>query len=194
KIGKTSGMVFAAGTFVVLAGILGNTYYQQGQEQTLLKAQLSQTQTRIAGMQITAIPDDLVSQEKDLESSIKKSQVQFDGAKSALTKPVDSIEMTAAIAKLATDAGVTMVSVDSPGVTGQDLMEFAFSELTLNVRAEGDVPKLIEFTFLVGKQFPTGVIKSVEVLIPDNANAGLNPKSPSVSLVVLIYSYEDSNG
>lgn len=194
KIGKTSAMVFGAGAFIVLAGILGRTYSQLRQDQTDLKAQLSQTNSRIATVQIPVIPESLISQKKALETFIATAQTQFDGAKASLKQPLDSIEMTATLARLATASGVTLTDVNSPGISDEKLGGFPFSQLSLDFKAEGEVSNLIQFTFLVGKQFPTDIITSSEIIIPDKSISGPNPQLPSVSLALRIYSYEDPNG
>lgn len=191
KLAKTSIVTFGIGGAVILAATLGISYIRQTQDQEQMRQDLAKATARIAQLAAPASNDGLVSQQKQLDSSLAKAQSDYDSVKAKLRRQLDSIEMTDQVSKVAKDSGVRMVGVDSTGLNPQKLNGVSFSFLSLTVTAEGDVPSLVKFQAQVSAQSPTAFIESSQISVPAQDANSIEVKLPSVVFVLTVYSYED---
>ncbi len=200
KLSKTIIIILAAGVFAILLAGLGTAYSQQAQEQSELSRQLTLAQQGLE----KSLPQQLSSHLSDMETRIAQVESRLAAAKASLRQPLDSIKITAALYEAAQTCNVAITEVNSSGVTTQKQENLNYSVLSFTIKLEGDVPSLISFVGELSRRFPTGLVKRLEIDIPEEAVAGVPAKEagqagngeepdaaePSVNLQLSIYSYE----
>ena len=189
KLSKKAQIALGVGIFVVLAGSLLMTYLQQGQEQSLLNQELDVAQLRLDKHPL----DELSFQIRELEWRLAQAESRASATKDSLRQSVDSIEVTETLLQVIEAQGVGIIEISSPGLSSEDLEGSAYSVLVLTVVVEGDVPDLVNFIFELSSKFPTGVLKSIDIIDPAVAEGEAGSTEPSASLSLHIYSYEGGN-
>jgi len=189
KISKTALIFLGVGIFVVLVAILGMTYSQQGQEQSRLNQELTLAQMRFKAY----ASEQLSSQQEELESRLARLESRLKNTKSSLYQSIQSIEITETLYEVAEACGVEIVEVSSPGLADKELEGITYSFLTLAVKVEGEVFNLIDFIDTWTKEYPTGVVESAEINVPqlteeeEEEETEEELEKPSVDLKLLIY-------
>jgi len=194
KLSKTALLFLAIGIFVILAAWLGMSYYQQGQEQSQLSEELSLVQLRLKKL---PTQEQFSSQQGELESRLAKAESQLKSAKASLYWFLQSIEASDLFFELAEASQVEVTDISSPGLVTKTLEEVDLSGLSLTVTVEGDVPNLIDFIYKWTKEYPTGVVESVEIIVPEETDEEAEEEEieteeerPSATVNLLIYTYE----
>lgn len=189
KLSKKAWIFLAVGIFVIAVASLNMAATQQGQEQSRLDEELSLAQQRLkklASQQPSIQPEELESQLAQVEAQLKT-------AKASLAQSIQSIEVTDTLFEVAETYGVEIIDIESPGVTSLTLEGLTCSALTLIVTAEGDVDNLINFVLELSEEFPTGVVESVEINVPEvseETEEEVETVKPSANLKLCIYTYE----
>ncbi len=186
---KASMMTLGIGGAVILGASLSILYIREGQDQHLLRQELSSVSIRLEKLPKTVTTDDLVAQQRDLETGMTRAKSDIEAAKSRLMISTDSIETTNLIVDLGNKTGVSKVSFESPGWSEEQLKGYPFSSLLLTVTAEGDIPNLVNFISAVTSQFPTGRVQSSQITVP-KPNSRESVKPPRVIMVLSLYNYE----
>ena len=208
KLSKAVLIFVAGGIFVILAASLGMAYIQQEQEQKQLPQQLSLAQASLTKY----LPEELSARQRELESRLAQTESQLRAAKNSLRQSIESIEATDTLFEIAETCDVEITEVNSPGVTTKVLEGFTYSQLSLTVTVEGDVLNLIDFIYEWTHEYPTGVVKSVEITVPEmteeKGETGEEPQveegetveepqveeeepeKPSANIELSIYTYE----
>jgi len=194
KLSKTALLFLAIGIFVILAAILGMSYHRQGQEQSRLNEELSLVQLRFKKL---PAQEQLSSQQGELESRLAKAESQLKSAKTSLYWFLQSIEASELFFELAEASQVEVTNISSPGLATETLEEVDLSGLSLTVTVAGDVPNLIDFIYKWTKEYPTGVVESVEIIVPEvtdeeaeEEETETEEEKPSATVNLLIYTYE----
>jgi len=188
KISKTALIFLAGGIFVILVAILGMNYSQQSQEQSRLNHELSLAQLRLEEY----ASEQLSSQQEELESRLTRLEARLKVTKNNLYQSIQSIEVTETLYEVAEAYDVEIVEISSPGVSDKELEEVTLSALTLAVTVEGDVLNLIDFIYAWTEEYPTGVVESVEITVPEppEDEEETAEELPSADIRLLIYTYE----
>ncbi len=198
NISKSTLISLAVGIFVIMVAGLGVVYFGQGQEQSRLNEELSLAQLNMLKLEgYPAQLQQLVSQHKELENKLTQTESQINTAKASLDQSLGSIEASGALFEIADTSNVEVTEISSPGINTTTLEGITLSSIRLIVTAEGEVFDLIDFVYNWTKQYPTGVVQSVEMTIPKTIAGELEPeveeeeKMPSVIVNILIYSYTE---
>jgi len=195
KLSKTAWIVLTVSIFAIAFASLNTAYSRQGQEQSRLNEELSLVQLRLTKYS----PEELSSQQRELESQLARAESQLEATKASLSQSIQSIEATDTLFEVAEAYGVEIIEISSLGLTSKTLEGITCSVLTLTAKAEGDVPNLINFTLELSKNFPTGVVESVEISVPEateeEGETGEEETEeelgkPSANLRLCIYTYE----
>ena len=184
KLSKTALIVLVGGIFIILVAILGMTYSQQGQEQSRLNQELSLAQLRLEEY----ASEQLSSQQEELESRLTRLEARLRIVKAGLYQSIQNIEATETLYEVAEAYDVEIVEVSSPGLANEELEGITYSFLALTVTVEGDEEAdLIDFIDAWTKEYPTGVVESVEITVPLPEE---EEELPSADIRLLIYTYE----
>ena len=198
KLGKTSLLVLSIGIFIVLCASLGMAYSRQSQEQSQLDQELSLVQQRLKQLS----PEKLSTQQKELESRLVQTGSQIKAAKDNLRQSLESIEATDALFTAAETYQVEIIRISSSALTEKELEGVTCSVLSLTATVGGEVPNLIGFVSNLSWQFPTGVVQSVKINVPEvteeegeeegEGEEGEEEEleKPSANIVLSIHTYE----
>ena len=194
KFSKTTWIFLAVGIFIIALASLGMIYSQQGNEQSRLSEDLALAQLRLKKYPAQQL--ELASQQEELESRLAKAEAELRTAKTSLRQSTESIEASDALFELAEDCHVEVTEISSPGVAAVQMEEVTLSALSLMVTVGGDVLNLIDFIYQWTHAYPTGVVKSVVISVPEPAEeeeaaaAEIEEQMPSATINMLIYTYE----
>jgi len=161
-------------------------YSRQTQEQNQLEEQLTLARARLEKY---PAPQKLASDKEEMEIRLVKAKADLSLAKVNLYHSIESIEASKALFDIADDSLVEITNIASPGISEEQVEQIIMSALPLTVTAEGDVPNLVNFVFNWIKEYPTGIVKSVEINVPEATEEGEEQK-PSAVIDLIIYSYE----
>lgn len=189
KLSRKAQILLAVGIVVVLAASLFMTYYQQDQEQSRLNQELDVAQLRLA----QPSPEDFSSQQMELESRLAQIEPRLVAVKERLRQPIDSIEVTDTFFQVAETNEVEIIEIGIPGLGSEELDGGDYSVLLLTAVVEGDVSNLVDFVREVSRRFPTGILESVEILVPEVIEEEIEGEElakPLANLSLLIYSYQ----
>jgi hypothetical protein len=198
KISKTGWLILAAGVFIVILAGLGLTRSQQFREQTRVNDELSMSQTRLDKIDVT----DLRRQLGDLQQKVDEGQAQLDDARERLRQTVISVDITEELFKIAAYSDVTVMRLTTSMITPDDLQGIGLSTILVSAQAEGDLDHLVDFVVNLNNGYPTGYLKSAQITVPlsgsteepaeggDEATAGLDQTGATVSIQMIVYSYE----
>ncbi len=168
KLSRTSWLLLTAGIIVVAFTSLGVARYQQYGEESRLADELIVAETRLEKFDLK----ELSAQQKDLEVRLNEANTQLNTAKGALRQSLDSIEITDTLFQIATASDVVITGVSQPGISSGKLGNVNCSAARLSIFAQGDVLHLIDFVIRLNTDFPTGIVESVEIAMPDETSEG----------------------
>lgn len=186
KLSKVTWIFLTIGIFGILAFSLNMAYSQQSQERSRLNEELSSAQLRLKQYPT----HQLSSQQKELESRLAKAESQLIATKASLFQSIESIQASDTIFDIAEICNnVEVTEISSSSVTTETLEGVVLSVLPLTVTIEGDVLDLIDFISKWTKEYPTGVVKTVEIGIPELIEEEEEAGKPSAIINLLIYTY-----
>ena len=195
KLSTTSWIFLIIGIFGILVLSLNVAESQQSQEQDQLNEEIALVQKRL--MKYPA--QQISAQKEELESQMAKAESQLKVAKVGLYWSTESIEASDALFEVAEASLTEVTGISSPGVTTEELEGVTFSVLPLTVTIEGDVLNLVDFVYKWTHEYPTGVVQSVAITVPEvteeeeeveGAATETEEEKPSATINLLIYSYE----
>lgn len=183
RLSKTSWLFLLIGIFIIALVGLGAVRSKQVVQQRQLNQELVTAQVKLNGFQI----DQLTQKKTDLEKQLSQTLSQSETDRKLLSQPIDSIEIGNTLFRLAGTYGIKVTEVKSPGTTSVNLEKVKCSVLALTAKAEGDVPALVSFVSKLNDELTTGVVKSVEITIPDPTTGD----KPTVNIQLSIYTYQE---
>ncbi len=197
KLGKTSWLILTLGIIIVAFVSLGIARSQQIQEQKQLDEKLSVAELRLDQLQLKQ----LYAQKNELEGRLSETTIQLEAAKNALRQSIESIEVTDSLFEIAEACGVEIAEISSSELGSDTLGEITCSVIRLTLSVEGDVPNLILFIIKLNNGFTTGVVRSVEINIQEEADEEADEetegeqfeeeiKKPSANIRLVIYTYQ----
>lgn len=192
RISRFGVIVLAMGMVAVLAASLLFAYKAQAKGQERLRQDIAAAQKRLAGF----APRTLAAQALKLKGQVDLSRADIAETERRLGPPLESIDSSTWLYDEAAQAGVSIHQLSSPGRQAAKLGKVAFEVLPITVGVSGAVPDMVEFVLGVGRRFPTGVIGSVQMAVPESTGFqdGAKPKDPPSTTVQLkIYSYSNPN-
>jgi hypothetical protein len=186
KLTKTGWLILAAGVFVVVLASLGVTRTQQLKEKGKLDQDL-QSSTQILEKIQTS---DLRQQIDDTQQKVDETQVLRDEAAQSLNETVVSVDVSDELFTIANYCGVTVMHLVTSPIRQSQLENVQLDSTTMNVQVDGELPNLVNFVNSLNNDYKTGFIKSYQISVP---NASTSNETPSASIQMIIYSYEENN-
>ena len=168
KLSKKSLLVITAGIFVIALIGLGMVHYQQVQQHNQLNEELTLAQMKLNGFQLAQLSD----QQGELEEQLSQATSQFEAVKAMLSQPVGNIAASSILFDFAEAHELEVTEMTSSGPVTENLEEVTCSVISLTAKVEGDVHNLVSFVAKLNSHFTTGVVKSVEINIPETTDEG----------------------
>ncbi len=203
KLSKTSWLILTAGIFIVTFASVGAARSQKIDEQNRLQEELAVAELRLSKLQF----EELSSQQEELEKQLSQIISRSEAIQGMLSPPTASIATSDTLFDIAETSGVEITEIASSEPVSDDLEGITYSALPFTVRVEGDTHRLIDFIINLNDNFKTGVVKSVEINIPEatenGGETGEEPaegqsgegeteelERPSASIRLVIYTYQ----
>ena len=191
KISKITVIFLVIGIFVILFACMGMAYTQQDREQSQLNEEISLAQLRLNKYPV----EELAAQKQEAEKRLVQAESQLGIAKASLYQSIESIEASNLLFDLAQDCQVEVTQISSPGITTKAREEVNLSALSLMVTIEGDVLNFTNFIYKWTQEYPTGIVESVEIKVPEppdekEVTEEEEEEIPSATIKLLIHNYE----
>lgn len=196
KISKTTVIFLLIGIIVILAAGMGMAYTRYDREQSLLNEEIA-----LAQLRLNKYPaQELASQKEDAQSRLAQAESQLSIAKASLHQSIESIEASNVIFDLAEECYVEVTEIQSPGIATHKIGEVELSFLPITVTIEGEVLNFNDFVYKWTQEYPTGVVESVEITVPEppseeeiakaeEAGEEIEEEKPSAVIKLLIHNY-----
>jgi len=182
KLSKTSWLLLTIGIFIITFAGLVAVHYQQVREENRLNEELTLAEVKLNGFQL----EQLSYQKGKLEKQLSQAISQFETAKAMFSQSTGSIATTGILFDIAEAHGVEVTELGSSGPVSGELEGVPCSVLSLTARVEGDVSGLIGFITELNGDLTTGVVKSVEISIPETTSE----ENPSANIQLVVYTYQ----
>jgi hypothetical protein len=186
KLSKTSWLILAAGVFVVVLGSLGILRTQQLSEKNKLDEDLSLSTQLLEKLQAT----DLRQQLDDLQQKIEEAEISRDEAAERLDQTVVSVDVADELFDIAEYCGIEIKSLTTTPIRSGPYQGIGLDMTSMSVAGEGDVDDLVDFVISLNNDYTTGLVESFQISIPPPDDTSV---IPSVSVQMIIYSYEGNN-
>jgi hypothetical protein len=169
KLSKTS-WIFMGGGVILIAGLfLGMSLMQQTSQAQDLTSKLTLAKNKLAGLNT----DSLAAQKEQLTQQINQYDPQIKDIKVQLSSSKDSIDITDTILYDGQTYKVHIYSIDSPGISSENLAGTDFEILSASIKVEGAINDIANFIYSFSSIFPTGLIKSVEITVGETTEINL---------------------
>lgn len=166
KLSKKSWLILIVGIAIAIFAGLWLARGQQVDEQEQLHEELSIVAMRLNGLQ----GEEISSQQGELEKQLSQTISQLETAKAALSQSTGSIAVSGALFDIAEAIGVEITEISSSHLSSDSLGGITCSVLPLTITVEGDVADIISFVGSLNHDFTTGIVKSVEISIPETTS------------------------
>jgi len=181
RLTKTSWLVIIIGVFIIMFAGLGAVRYQQVRQQNQLTEELASAQSKLKGIQL----EQLSNRQEELEQQLSQTISQSEATKSALSQPIQSITISDTLFDIAEANSVNVMEVSTSGLASEELAGITYSVLPLTARVEGELTNLASFITQLNGEFETGVIKSVEINVPEATS-----RNTIANIQMVIYAYQ----
>lgn len=186
KLGKTSILALGIGIFVVLMASLGLAYTRQLSTQYELNQELDQAKLVYAKRSNDQLSNELeVWKERPAEIDTEVNE-----AKELLSESIDDVDVTAVLFSLAEINDVLVMSVHLAKPSPKEVLEVTVLALPVSIEVEGDLSNIIGYVQGLSYEFPTSLIESVVVDIPEADEEG-EMETPTGRINMFIYTYNE---
>ncbi len=186
KLSKTSWLILAAGIFIVVLGSLGIARSGQLQEKGTLDEEL-----RISTMTLEKLKASDTGGNLDiLQQRIEEEQVLLDEAMRRLDQTVVSVDVSEELFLIADYCGVVITNMSTTPIKPNKYEGIGLDTTAMSVNVDGELPDLVAFVHSLNNDYTTGLVRSVQINIPDSSSSN---ETPSLSVQLTIYSYEGQN-
>jgi hypothetical protein len=184
KLSKTSWLILAAGVFIVILAGLGLSRSQQLSEQNQLDEALAMTMSRLDMLEVTQIE----LEEAELKQRLDEATIEFAEVKDRLRQTVVSVDVTDELFRIAEYSNVEITSMMTSAQSSGKLGPVSCLTTSITANVLGSTDDLIDFVINLNSGYTTGIVKSVNISIPEDAQSDNSTAAISMS----IYSYEGS--
>lgn len=183
KLSKKSWLILIVGIAIAIFAGLWLARGQQVDEQEQLREELSIVAMRLENSQNN---EEISAQQAQLERQLSQTISQLETAKAALSQSAGSIRVSGTLFDIAEATGVEITEISSSGLSSDSLEGINFLALPLTITVEGDVADIISFVGSLNHDFTTGIVKSVEISIPETTSE----ETVSANIQLRIYTYQ----
>lgn len=181
KLTKKFWVVIGTGVFIIALAALGTVVFQQVNEKSQLDKQLVSSQSKSQGLQL----ESLSSQRAGLENRLNQTKPEFESLKTQLSQPIGSSSTAAILFDGAKTYGLVVTSMTSTSPTDVNVKGAALVSMSVSIKVEGNVSKLVKYIAELNNLLKTSTITSLEMTFPkitstDNASA---------TIQMVIYAY-----
>ncbi len=166
---------------------------QQQNQQRMLAGQLTVATKKLTSPQLEQLNAQKAELEKRLQALAKAKAYAV-----SISNSSKSVAATDMLMEAAAALGLEVKEVKTSGSQKEKIQGVEVVALPLSLTVTGEFWSLVNFVGALSKTFPTGVVKSVQIDIPDIPVQGTAPGSgrtglekSSVKIELVVYSYQD---
>jgi hypothetical protein len=186
KLSKVTWIFLIVGILIIVGASLGMTHSRQSEQQNQLEQQVAGAKQKLSLIDNSAILAEQDQLQKDQSSYL--SQLKSVGLK--LRSDDDSISATEELLNAAPGFHVQVITLDSPGLSSENLVSTACDILSLNIQVDGQLADVNSYINNLSQIFPTGMVKSVQLSATQEQESTQAAASAKVSLVIYEYKGE----
>jgi len=157
--------MLTSGILIIALAGLGMAYSRQSSDQSQLNQELAQAQLILD----KASSDELLTQKDDLEKRLAEGQSQIQILKINLSPELQSIESSDDLFITAEKCDVEVMSIRSTPPEAKKLNGLDYTALEFRVNLKGEVADIIRFIHMWTEEYPTGLIQTVRIMVPEGA-------------------------
>lgn len=165
KLSKSTLLFLGIAIVVILLVVVSVVYAKQNETKKQLAQEFAETQLKLSKISTA----ELVAQQEELESKLAQTSFQLEASKAGLTESVESIPASQAILSVARTYKVKVTEISSSGSMETELVKLDCSSLPITINVTGPTGNIVGFVNGLTDWFGTGVVKSVEINVPDDA-------------------------
>ena len=181
KLSKTSWLLITIGVFVIVLVGLGVIRSQQVNQQNQLNEELNTAELKLNGLQT----EPLSQRRAELEQQLSQITSQSETARTALSQPLGSIDVSDFLFDIAEANSVNITVLKSSGLASTELAGITCTVLPLSASVEGNLADLASFITQLNEDLANSVIGSVSINVPEASE-----EIPSASIQLVIYTYQ----
>jgi TolA-binding protein len=176
KFGKKSITLLGVGIVMILVICLTTLYNSNSETQSELLTQLDLIQPAIEKSSSQEVDQQILN----IEDRQTEAESQMQAAKAQLQQPINAIVITDELLDIALITGVEIIKLSSPGISDKQLGGLTFTQLPVRLEVVGEVANLISFISEFTRAYPTGLVKSAQMSIPEEEEVAEpeNPEEP----------------
>jgi len=182
KLSKTTLLVIAVGAFIIISATLGVVFSQQVSEQNQLNEKLVLAKSNLERVRL----EKSSSRQAELEGQLSQVTSQFEAVKAIFSQPVGSTAVTGILFDVAEAHGLEVTELSSSGQATESLEGVTCSVISLTAKVEGDILNLVNFVTKLNNHFTTGVVKSIEITIPETTSG----EKASADIQLVVYTHQ----
>jgi hypothetical protein len=185
RLKSTIVLLLVAGIFAAALVFLFVSYDSQMRKQNTLNAQLVQVKTLLA-QQTT---DELIASKTALQKRPPEISGEIEEIKKRLTQSLDDVMVGNKLFELSVKSKVKIMflHISKPAIRKMDALDYL--ALTVDVTVEGEPVDIQTFIFKVTEAFPTCIVDSAVIEIPEVTEEA-PPEKPTGKIHLFIHTYE----
>lgn len=181
RLSKASWIIIIGCIVITAFASLGALSWQQIHKRNQLREELILTEEKLNGFQ----SGQFAYQQETLVMQLNQTLSELQTSRSMFSQPIWSIA-TGTLFDIAQTCNTEIINISSSGLASQELGGVSGSTQTFAITIEGDVLDLVRFITKLNQNLKAGVIKSVEISVPDTIGEGKS----TADLQLVVYSYE----
>ncbi len=183
KISKKVLKYIGIGAYAIVAVASAYILFGKLQEQGKVNDELTLAMTNLERTDISR----LSTQMSDLEDQLDQITSQTDTLKNMMSQEIANVAASTIVFEIADATYVEVIYLSSPSASSAVLENVPCNVVSLEATIEGKVEDLVNFVTRLNTVLTTGVIKSLDLNIPE-PSTGI---SPTAKISLLIYNYRD---
>lgn len=169
------------GIVIIALAALGMTAFQQVTEKNQLTRKLVSSRSQLQGLQL----DSLSAKQAELENRLSQTIPELESLKARLSQPVSSNSTANVLVDAAKTYGLIVTGMTSTSPTAENVEGANLVSISVSVKVEGSVSKLVNYASALNNLLKTSAITSVEITVPETTN--VDKASATIQLVIYTY-------
>lgn len=183
KVSKKVLIYIGIGTYIIAIAASGYILFGKLDEQSKVDEELTVAEDNIARTDV----DRLSTQISELEGQLAQMTSESDTLMDLMSQDISNIRSSTIVFDVAGKNYVEVIDLNSLSAFSEVLANIPCNVVPLEAIVEGNVEDIVNFVTQLNTALTTGVIKSVNLNIPE-VDTGVKP---TATISLLIYNYQD---
>jgi hypothetical protein len=183
KVSKKILIYIGTGAYVIALVASGYILFGKLEEQGKVNDDLTLAMSNLEKTDINR----LSTQMSELEVQLDQITSQTDTMKNMMSQEIANVAASTIVFDIADKTYVEVMNLESKSAFLNKLENISCNVVPLEATIEGNIEDLVNFVTQLNTTLTTGVIKSVDLKIPEVSTEG----EPTATISLLIYNYQD---